>query len=156
MNGYWRKSREMTEEEETMLQLRTERLLLRLGIPMNLNGFKYLCRCCVHTALDPTILQRITKTVYPIVADEFNVTVGSVEIAIRRAIDAAWNEQAGIFRQRYSDLSLGHCWKKPKNTEFISVVAWRLRYELPGRTEYGDILPGMMAADTSRSYRQEL
>ncbi len=25
MNGYWRKSREMTEEEETMLQLRTER-----------------------------------------------------------------------------------------------------------------------------------
>ena len=115
MNGYWRKSREMTEEEETMLQLRTERLLLRLGIPMNLNGFKYLCRCCVHTVLDPTILQRITKTVYPIVADEFNVTVGSVEIAIRRAIDAAWNEQERAFWDYYTK----------KRAEFATVAERR-------------------------------
>ncbi len=74
----------------------------------------------------PTLINAITKELYPCIAKEFETTASKVERAIRHAIEVAWsrgkieniNEIFGYNIYTKND--------KPTNGEFIALIADKL------------------------------
>lgn len=81
---------------------------------------------------DMDILNSITKQLYPTIAKQFGTTSSRVERAIRHAIEVAW----GRGKMDTIDALFGytvHAGKgKPTNSEFIALIADKIRLE------YGD------------------
>lgn len=67
-----------------------KQVLYELGITPALLGHRYILTACQAIERDPTILTRITKGLYPMVAAQYGVSPLSVEAAIRRAVMHAW------------------------------------------------------------------
>ena len=85
---------------------------------------------------DQSLINSITKTLYPTIAEHFNATTSSVERAIRHAIEVGWvrgdrKAQDDLFGYTV-DVDKG----KPTNCEFIATVA---DYLLMGEVNGGDI-----------------
>lgn len=57
-----------------------------LGVPVNLNGYKYLVEAIELATKDKTYLKGICKRLYPTIATNNGVTMGCVERSIRYAI----------------------------------------------------------------------
>lgn len=67
-------------------------LLRKCGAnPANL-GWKYTEEAVYLVIEDPTMLNMITKGLYPAIADKFNTTVSRVERAIRHTIDQIYKQ----------------------------------------------------------------
>lgn len=128
------------KNEEVMAQKRgissiDERIsdiFLALGVPINNSGFKYMREGVKLAISDPSILDRVTKGLYPRIAENFNTTDKRVERAIRHALERTWDESrydelTAVFgvRTRYGKY-------RPTNSEFIALVADRLLLEQMG------------------------
>lgn len=77
-----------------------------------------------------SIVNRITKEIYPAVAYKYGTTPSRVERAIRHAVETAWGRgdlktTRSIFGYTVS-ISKG----KPTNSEFIAMIADKIRLEL--------------------------
>lgn len=114
-----------TKEEATAY------LLKALGIQPHLMGWKYI-NYAVNAAIDePSLLDHITKGLYPTVAQEFGTTSNRVERAIRHAIETAYRCSSAdswvytIFSS-VSDVERG----KPTNALFVATCAEMLTLEL--------------------------
>lgn len=69
------------------------KLLLSLVVPPCLKGFRAIA-CAVRLILeDPSVLDQITKRLYPEVARELDTTASRVERAIRHAIESMFEYQ---------------------------------------------------------------
>ena len=78
---------------------------------------------------DPSIINKITKELYPKIAERFDTSPSKVERAIRHSIEVAWNRGRidainAIFGVR---VYIGT--EKPTNSEFIALVADKLILE---------------------------
>ena len=78
----------------------------------------------------PETIGGITKELYPELAHKFNTTVSRVERAIRHAIEVAWarGEQQAV--ERIFGYTISAAKGKPTNSEFIAMIADKLRLEL--------------------------
>jgi len=77
----------ITEDQRTLpIEARIEMLLLSLSVPPHLKGFRYLVRAVALGLEDESRLQDIMVQLYGQIAEEFEVTVGSVERDARTAI----------------------------------------------------------------------
>ena len=67
---------------------------------------------------------------YPEIAKKFKTTPSRVERAIRHAIEVAWSrgEQASV--ERIFGYTMSAAKGKPTNSEFIAMIADKLRLEL--------------------------
>jgi two-component system response regulator (stage 0 sporulation protein A) len=76
------------------------------------------------------VIYSITKQLYPSIAREYNTTPSRVERAIRHAIEVAWSRgQVDAIDSLFGyTVNLGK--GKPTNSEFIAMVADKLRLEL--------------------------
>lgn len=97
-----------------------------IGIPPHIKGFTYLREGIKMAVDDPSIINKVTKELYPRIGKKFSTTASKVERAIRHAIEVAWNrgrtEAIGsIFGAR---VYIGN--EKPTNSEFIALVADKL------------------------------
>ncbi|MBN2879936.1 MAG: sporulation transcription factor Spo0A [Clostridia bacterium] len=104
-------------------------IFLLIGIPAHIKGYQFL-RIAVKKVMEtPTLINAITKELYPCVAEEFETTPSKVERAIRHAIEVAWsrgkieniNEIFGYNIYTKND--------KPSNGEFIALIADKLTIE---------------------------
>ena len=79
---------------------------------------------------DIDIINQITKQLYPEIAIKFKTTPSRVERAIRHAIEVAWarGEQASV--ERIFGYTISAAKGKPTNSEFIAMIADKLRLEL--------------------------
>lgn len=68
-------------------------LLLSLGCPAHLHGFRYLCCCLVYLAEAPDALHQLTQVLYPEIAATFNTSASNLERSMRTALD--YMEQYG-------------------------------------------------------------
>ena len=98
-------------------------IFITVGIPAHIKGY-YFLRDAVKMAIEnPSIINSITKKLYPSIAQIHDTTASKVERAIRHAIEVAWNRGKiekinSIFGiDIYSDK------EKPTNGEFIALVA---------------------------------
>ena len=105
-------------------------IFLLVGIPAHIRGYHYLREAIKMVIEDKDCINRITKQLYPNVADKFNTTQSKVERAIRHAIDVAWSRgKAEGINQAFGYTVYGN-FDRPTNGEFIAIVADKLNLEL--------------------------
>ena len=75
------------------------------------------------------IINRITKELYPAIAEHFETTPSKVERAIRHAIDVAWSRGKIENINRIFGFNIYTKNDKPTNGEFIALVADKLSME---------------------------
>ena len=104
-------------------------IFISIGIPPHIKGYAYLREGIKMTIENPSVINAVTKVLYPSIAKKFQTTPSKVERAIRHAIEVAWNRERidainAIFGAR---IYLGTI--KPTNSEFIALVADKLILE---------------------------
>lgn len=98
-------------------------LFLTLGIPAHIKGYQYLREAVRMVMDDHSLINRITKELYPGVAKAYATSASKVERAMRHAIEVAWN------RGRLETVNHMYGYRvfdkqdKPTNGEFIALVA---------------------------------
>lgn len=102
-------------------------IMHELGIPAHIKGYLYL-RDAVTMVIDKVdLLSKITKELYPAIAAKYSTTPSRVERAIRHAIEVAWDRGNFDFIQKMFGHTISQSRGKPTNSEFIAMVADRLR-----------------------------
>ena len=104
-------------------------IFISIGIPPHIKGYNYLREGIKYMVEDPSIINNVTKELYPTIAEKYETTPSKVERAIRHAIEVAWNRGRidainAVFGTR---IYLGN--EKPTNSEFIALVADKLILE---------------------------
>ncbi|BCJ85902.1 sporulation transcription factor Spo0A [Effusibacillus dendaii] len=104
-------------------------IIHEIGVPAHIKGYQYLREAINMVYKDVEILGSITKVLYPKIADKYNTTPSRVERAIRHAIEVAWGRGSlDAIRSVFGyTVSVGKA--KPTNSEFIAMVADKLRIE---------------------------
>ena len=73
------------------------------------------------------VINAVTKVLYPEVAKRFHTTPSRVERAIRHAIEVAWDRGDLETLQSYFGYTVNSAKGKPTNSEFIAMIADRIR-----------------------------
>jgi len=76
-------------------------LLYSIGVQTRLCGHLYLVRAIERCVREPLLLARLTKELYPAIAQEYATNTLSVERAIRHALEIAWKSDGG---ERYRSI----------------------------------------------------
>jgi len=112
------------------LELEITELLHELGVPAHIRGYQYLRYAIELVIKDVTILNSITKTLYPEIAIKFDTTPNRVERAIRHAIETSWARSELEVINRLFRYTVRNDKGKPTNSEFIAMLADKLRLKL--------------------------
>ena len=78
---------------------------------------------------DIDVINQITKSLYPKIADKFATTPSRVERAIRHAIEVSWNRGNWTLMEEIFGHSVDIDKAKPTNSEFIVTIADKLRLD---------------------------
>ena len=79
---------------------------------------------------DIDVINQITKQLYPDIAVKYHTTPSRVERAIRHAIEVAWGRGEQQTVERIFGYTVSAAKGKPTNSEFIAMIADKLRLEL--------------------------
>ena len=117
------------KRKATSLDEKISNIFITIGIPPHIKGFSYLREGIKYAVEDPSIINKVTKELYPKIAKKFVTTASKVERAIRHAIEVAWNRGrtdaiSSIFGAR---VYIGS--ERPTNSEFIALVVDKLILE---------------------------
>ena len=121
---------ESNKNDEDNLEALVTNIIHELGVPAHIKGYQYLREAIIMVINDIDIINQITKQLYPEIAIKFKTTPSRVERAIRHAIEVAWSrgEQAAV--ERIFGYTISAAKGKPTNSEFIAMIADKLRLEL--------------------------
>jgi len=111
------------------LEATVTNILLEIGVPPQISGYNYVREAIILTVNDMELLRAVTKLLYPEVAKRFHTTAPRVERSIRHAIRSAWKKGDPAALQKYFGRVLASGIRKPTNSEFIAMLADRLRLE---------------------------
>lgn len=101
-------------------------IFLSIGIPAHIKGYHFLRAAVKKVMESPTLINAITKELYPCVAEEFDTTASKVERAIRHAIEVAWNRGKIENINEIFGYNIYTKNDKPTNGEFIALIADKL------------------------------
>ena len=76
---------------------------------------------------EANLMGAVTKELYPMIAEKYNTTASRVERAIRHAIELAWDRGNVDLMNRYFGYTINIERGKPTNSEFIAMIADKLR-----------------------------
>lgn len=105
-------------------------IIKEIGVPAHIKGYNYLREAITMVYYDIELLGSVTKILYPEIAKKFNTTASRVERAIRHAIEVAWNRGNYEVISEMFGYTVHHLKSKPTNSEFIAMIADKLRIEL--------------------------
>ncbi len=115
------------------IELEVTNLLHELGVPAHIRGYHYLRYAIALVIKDVTILNSITKALYPEIAIKFDTTPNRVERAIRHAIETSWERSELEVINRLFRYTVRNDRGKPTNSEFIALLADKLRLKLKNK-----------------------
>lgn len=104
-------------------------IIHEIGVPAHIKGYQYLREAITMVYNNIEILGAITKTLYPAIAERFKTTPSRVERAIRHAIEVAWTRGNIDSISHLFGYTVNISKSKPTNSEFIAMVADKLRIE---------------------------
>lgn len=104
-------------------------IIHEIGVPAHIKGYQYLREAITIVYNNIEILGAITKTLYPAIAEKFKTTPSRVERAIRHAIEVAWTRGNIDSISHLFGYTINISKSKPTNSEFIAMVADKLRIE---------------------------
>lgn len=102
-------------------------ILHEVGIPAHIKGYMYLRTAILTTYYNIEILGQVTKVLYPEIAKTYRTTSSRVERAIRHAIEVAWNRGNTDAIDDIFGYTVSATKSKPTNSEFIAMIADKLR-----------------------------
>ena len=112
------------------LETRVTNILHEIGVPAHIRGYHYMREAIIMAIADIDVLNYITKELYPSIAKKCNTTPSRVERAIRHAIEVAWSRGRVDIIDNFFGYTINNHKGKPTNSEFIALIADRLRLEL--------------------------
>ncbi|MGM9927380.1 MAG: sporulation transcription factor Spo0A [Bacillus sp. (in: firmicutes)] len=104
-------------------------IIHEIGVPAHIKGYLYLREAISMVYNDIELLGSITKVLYPDIAKKYNTTASRVERAIRHAIEVAWSRGNIESISALFGYTVSMSKAKPTNSEFIAMVADKLRLE---------------------------
>ena len=102
-------------------------IIHEIGVPAHIKGYMYLREAITMVVNDMELLSAVTKELYPNIAKKFNTTASRVERAIRHAIEVAWSRGQVETINKLFGYTIHNDKGKPTNSEFIAMVADKLR-----------------------------
>lgn len=112
------------------LEMMVTDIIHQIGVPAHIKGYQYLRYAIVTAVVEPEIINAVTKQLYPRVADKFITTPSRVERAIRHAIEVAWDRGDVDVLNSYFGYTIHNSRGKPTNSEFVAMIADKLRISL--------------------------
>ena len=118
-------------EKKPPLSLETHvtNIIHEIGIPAHIKGYHYLRDAIIMAIEDMDVLNAITKILYPTVAKKHQTTSSRVERAIRHAIEVAWSRGKLDTLEALFGYTVSTGKGKPTNSEFIALIADKIRLE---------------------------
>lgn len=101
-----------------------------VGVPANIKGYQYLRDAIIMSIKDTELINAVTKQLYPRVANRHNTSPSRVERAIRHAIEVACIRGNEEELYKLFGYTVSNNKGKPTNSEFIAMIADKLRLEL--------------------------
>ena len=117
-------------KSDNSLEITITNILHEIGVPAHIKGYHYLRESIILSVNNPEIINSITKQLYPTVAKKFTTTSSRVERAIRHAIEVAWDRGDIDVLNSYFGYTIHNERGKPTNSEFIAMIADKLRLNL--------------------------
>ena len=111
------------------LEIDITNLIHEIGVPAHIKGYKYLRDAIKLVVGNMDLLDAVTKELYPTIAAMNNSTSSRVERAIRHAIELAWNRGKIETLEAIFGYTVKTDKGKPTNSEFIAIIADKLRLE---------------------------
>lgn len=109
------------------LEIMITEIMHDIGVPAHVKGYQYVRYAIVMSVQDKTIINAVTKRLYPAVAQQFETTPSRVERAIRHAIEIAWDRGDIDVINQYFGYTVDNQRGKPTNSEFIALIADKIR-----------------------------
>ncbi len=112
------------------LEMMVTEIIHQIGVPAHIKGYHYLRVAIILAVKDDEMINSVTKILYPTVAKKFQTTSSRVERAIRHAIEVAWDRGDIDVLNAYFGYTINNDRGKPTNSEFIAMIADKLRLRL--------------------------
>ncbi len=125
-----------TNNPMTMGNLETDvtNIIHEVGVPAHIKGYQYLRDAIILSVNDMEMLNSITKILYPTIAKKHQTTSSRVERAIRHAIEVAWSRGKMDTIDALFGYTVSNGKGKPTNSEFIALIADKIRLEYKNRS----------------------
>ncbi len=117
----------MRQNADASLDATISEIMHQIGVPAHIKGYQYLRTAIRLSVEDPEMISAVTKLLYPTVAKMYRSTSSRVERAIRHAIEVAWDRGDVDVLSSYFGYTIQNTRGKPTNSEFIAMIADRLR-----------------------------
>ena len=125
VNAYEKKE----EYVERNLEADVTNIIHEIGVPAHIKGYQYLREAIIMSVNDIEMLNSITKILYPTIAKKYQTTPSRVERAIRHAIEVAWSRGKMDTIDELFGYTINNGKGKPTNSEFIALIADKIRLE---------------------------
>lgn len=123
-------SRNNIPNQNMDLEVIISEIMRQIGVPAHIKGYQYLREAILLSVGDHEMLNSVTKLLYPTVAKTYQTTSSRVERAIRHAIEVAWDRGDVDVLSSYFGYTIQNQRGKPTNSEFIAMIADKLRLSL--------------------------
>ncbi len=121
-----RPMRSMASEQD-MDEITVTEILHQIGVPAHIKGYQFLRDAILMTMQDGEYINAVTKRLYPEIAKKNSTTASRVERAIRHAIEVAWDRGDVDTLTGYFGYTIHNLRGKPTNSEFIAMIADKMR-----------------------------
>ncbi len=115
--------------QEDKIEDKIIRILHELGIPSHIKGYQYMKEGIEMIYHTPSMMDKITKRLYPELAKKFHSTTTRVERDIRHAIELGWTRANWDYMEELFGYSIDSDKAKPTNREFITTIVDRINLE---------------------------
>ena len=121
---------EISKKDQENLEALVTNVIHEVGVPAHIKGYQYLREAIMMVVNNIDIINQITKQLYPEIAVKYHTTPSRVERAIRHAIEVAWGRGQSDTVDNIFGYTISAAKGKPTNSEFIAMIADKLRLEL--------------------------
>ena len=118
------------------LEYTVTEIIRQVGVPAHIKGYHYLREAIMMSAENPEVINSVTKLLYPAIAKKNETTSSRVERAIRHAIEVAWDRGDLDVLNSYFGYTVQNARGKPTNSEFIAMIADRLRLKMKKNNKF--------------------
>lgn len=118
------------KKEEQDIEAVVTGIIHELGVPAHIKGYHYIRTAILMVIENMDMLNYITKRLYPAIAKKYSTTSSRVERAIRHSIEVAWNRGRAETMNDIFGYTVHTGKGKPTNSEFIAMVADRIRLQI--------------------------
>lgn len=115
--------------KEKNLDVAVTNIIHEMGVPAHIKGYHYLRDAILMVIDEINLLGAVTKELYPMIAQKYHTTPSRVERAIRHAIELAWDRGNVEMMNKFFGYTINLERGKPTNSEFIAMIADKLRIE---------------------------